>query len=95
MISSLSLSLLSTENGLESSDSRLWLEEYLSSQSSSSDVEPVWVVWGYLLGKSSLDIIISSKRSDFLLDFELFSEGSDEGLSGNVFDCDIVSLFLS
>jgi hypothetical protein len=59
VVSALSLSLLFTENGPESSDSRLRLKENFSSQSSSSDVEPVWVLWGDFLGNASLDILIS------------------------------------
>ncbi len=93
VVSSLTLSLLITENSLKSSDSGLRLKEDFSSQSSSSDVEPVWVLWRYFLGNSSLDVLISLKWSDFLLNLELFGEGFDEGLGRDVFNSDTVSLF--
>ena len=95
VVSSLSLSLLVAENGLESSDSGLGLEEDLSGQGSCSDVEPVWVMGRDILGISGLDVFVSGKRSDFLLNFELLGEGLDEGLSRDVFDCNTVGLFVS
>ena len=95
VVSSLSLSLLVAENGLESSDSGLGLEEDLSGQGSSSDVEPVWVMGRDILGISGLDVFVSGKRSDFLLNFELLGEGLDEGLSRDVLDCNTVGLFVS